>query len=299
MSSEAPSLNPAISWVERQLRGRVLHVRSLHGATSSDVYRLVLDGQPAAILRLFSNEEWLAVEPDLSNHEAAALQLVDPLPIPTPQLLAFDPQGSEAGVPAVLMGELPGVVDLIPDDLDSWLQELAAIPSVIGTAGVADFPWEYRVWQDLTTLQPPPWSARPKLWEQTIEAMRELAPANGARFLHRDFHPTNVLWSDGELTGVIDWVNACVGPGNLDVGHCRLDLALMYGQEVADRFSLWHERMTSELHHPMWDLLSVADRMPEPGIYEPWIEFGLIGLDEHTVRARFEEFTARALSEIN
>ena len=90
-----------------------------------------------------------------------------------------------------------------------------------------------------------------------------------------------------------------VGPGNLDVGHCRLDLALMYGQEVADRFRLWYERMTREEHHPMWDLLSVADRMPEPGIYEPWGEFGLIGLDEHTLRARFEEFTERALSEIN
>ncbi|WP_081412680.1 phosphotransferase [Fictibacillus gelatini] len=26
-------------------------------------------------------------------------------------------------------------------------------------------------------------------------------------FIHRDYHPCNVLWEDGRLTGVVDWVN--------------------------------------------------------------------------------------------
>ena len=50
-------------------------------------------------------------------------------------------------------------------------------------------------------------------------------------FLHRDFHPGNLLWTDERITGVVDWVSACAGPPEEDIGHCRANLAIRHGQD--------------------------------------------------------------------
>ena len=44
-----------------------------------------------------------------------------------PVLLAVDPAGATAGVPAVLMSRLPGRVDWWPSDMDRWLRRLAGL----------------------------------------------------------------------------------------------------------------------------------------------------------------------------
>ena len=67
-------------------------------------------------------------------------------------------------------------------------------------------------------------------------------------FLHRDFHPGNLLWTDERITGVVDWVSACAGPPEEDIGHCRANLAIRHGQDWADEF-----------------LAHLAGRSPAPG----------------------------------
>src|SRR5262249_56014167 len=55
-------------------------------------------------------------------------------------------------------------------------------------------------------------------------------------FLHRDFHPGNVLFAGGAVSGVVDWVETSWGPPDLDVAHCCTNLALLYGIEAPERF---------------------------------------------------------------
>src|SRR5438046_2940923 len=57
-----------------------------------------------------------------------------------------------------------------------------------------------------------------------------------ACFVHRDYQHFNLLWSDERLTGVLDWVEAGTGPRELDVGHCRLNLTILFSADVAERF---------------------------------------------------------------
>lgn len=83
---------------------------------------------------------------------------------------------------------------------------------------------------------PPRWSRKRRLWERAIDFALTTRPRIHEVFIHRDFHPTNVLWHRGAVSAVVDWVNACRGPAGVDVAHCRTNLALMYGAEVADRF---------------------------------------------------------------
>ena len=58
------------------------------GATSSSVYAVRTQPGVDAVLRLFDNAAWLADEPDLVAHEAAALGEADRAGCPAPRLIA-------------------------------------------------------------------------------------------------------------------------------------------------------------------------------------------------------------------
>src|SRR5258707_1164666 len=83
-------------------------------------------------------------------------------------------------------------------------------------------------------LVPPAWSQKPAAWARAIEVLLAGPPPAPAVFIHRDYHPLNVLWQAGAISGVVDWINACRGPAGVDVAHCRTNLAQMYGPAAAD-----------------------------------------------------------------
>ena len=81
-------------------------------------------------------------------------------------------------------------------------------------------------------------------------------------FIHRDFHPGNVLWSRGRASGVVDWANACRGPRGCDLAHCRGNLIDLGGPEAADRFLAAYESFTGEAYHPYWEMASILEAGP-------------------------------------
>ena len=117
-------------------------------------------------------------------------------------------------------------------------------------------------------------------------------------FIHRDYHPTNVLWEDGVVSGVVDWVNACRGPAGVDVAHCRTNLAKMYGPAAAERFLVAYCRAAPDyVHYPYWDVDSLLDTsLPEPHFYPPWQDFGLPVIAGDLLRWRVEEHLAAVLA---
>jgi aminoglycoside phosphotransferase (APT) family kinase protein len=74
------------------------------------------------------------------------------------------------------------------------------------------------------------------VWERAFAAIDRPAPTFEPCFLHRDFHPGNVLFDGAAVSGVVDWVETSWGPADLDVAHCRTALALLHGVDAADRF---------------------------------------------------------------
>ena len=91
--------------------------------------------------------------------------------------------------------------------------------------------------------------------------------------------PANVLWSSGAMAGVVDWHKACIGPADVDVADCCVDLAMLYGPQAVDTFQKVYTASAPDprfLHDPFWDLETLLEfALPEPGFYPPWIEYGI------------------------
>ena len=133
----------ALRWVGESLgpSARVLATEALAGGTSSAVHALRVDTGGSRVrelvLRRFVRADWLAEEPDTATREAEALELLDDVDLPTPRLIAVDPDGSHAGAPSVLMTRLPGSVEWEPPVLDEFLRALAQPLPVIHSVPVA------------------------------------------------------------------------------------------------------------------------------------------------------------------
>lgn len=270
----------------------------LKGSTSSTLHRVDLQQEGTlrqAVVRRFTNADWLQMEPDLARHEAAALQAAVGCGVPAPRLLAFSEEAVEGSEPAVLMTLLPGEVVLQPEDMERWLHGLAeALAEVHRTAPPTDFAWNYRTYNDLSTLAPQEWS--PDLapeWSSALAIARGPKPKSKTCFIHRDYHPANVLWKDGAVSGIVDWVNACIGPAGIDTGHCRVNLAMMYGTETADRFleAYCEAAGAAFSYEPYWDLLALFDMLDgPPTVYSGWPAFGFTGLTDQLMRQRIERY---------
>ncbi|RNI24765.1 phosphotransferase family protein [Flexivirga caeni] len=259
----------AVAWVEQQTASRVTASQPLEGGQSAAVHRLTLDGHDDVILQRFVLD-WIMEEPWTPDNEALVLRLLRNTAVPAPEVIAADPNGQETGVPAVLMTALPGGVVWDPPELDPWIDALidtmTAIHSIPVAPGVRE--WEAYAPQDA----PPAWTRHRSAWEAAISAYEDERPRGHRVFLHRDFHPGNILWHAGSVSGVVDWVSSCAGPAEEDVAHCRVNLARHHGQAVADRFlQRWLNVTDRSEYHPYWDLLtavSMSGEDPDPRLDE-------------------------------
>ncbi|WP_052098864.1 phosphotransferase family protein [Paenibacillus stellifer] len=297
----------ANGWIVSVLGAGSLRVKEsqlLPGSTSSVLYRVTLEdegeadeggaGVMEAVIRLYDNESWLRMEPDLAQHEAAALRRAKLAGLSAPRLLGADPDGAACGLPAVLMTLLPGRVNLKPRDMRSWLAGLAQALAGIHAAPAEEFRWTHFPYSDIANLRAPGWTRCPESWSAAADFVKRRRPTFVPRFIHRDFHPANVLWSGDSVSGIVDWPNACIGPAGADVGHCRLNLAELYGVEAADLFlELYADVAGAQFsYHPYWDLLSLFDGLDDqpPQVYVGWSAFGVTDLTAELIQERLEHY---------
>jgi aminoglycoside phosphotransferase (APT) family kinase protein len=255
----------ALDWAASALgsKARVVSAKAMVGGRSSAVHALTIldrDDRPHhVVLRRYVRPELQAEEPDLAEREATVLQVLDTSRVAAPRLLAVDVHGDEAGVPAVLMSRLRGRIDWEPTDLDAYLNRLAeSLPLVHDIAVPADVAVRpYRPYELGRSLGPPAWTRHPRAWAKAIELYQGPPPILEQRFIHRDYHPGNVLWS-GAAVGVVDWVHASIGSPDADAGHCRCNLAGWFGLDAADRFlELYLAASGRSEYHPYWDIAAV------------------------------------------
>ncbi len=246
----------ALAWVERETGCRVLTQRPLEGGTSAAIHRLVLDGRDDAVLQRFILG-WIDEEPWAVSNEVMVLRVLVDTDVPAPVVVAADPHGALTGAPTVVMSALPGRVVWDPPDLDGWLQAL--VDTMIRIHAKAA-PVTLRAWHPYAPEGVPPiWTRHRWAWERAIAAYEGQRPSSDTVFLHRDFHPGNVLWDNNRVSGIVDWVASCAGPPEEDVAHCRVNLARHHGQPIADRFlGLWLRATGRTDYAPYWDLVDVV-----------------------------------------
>jgi Ser/Thr protein kinase RdoA (MazF antagonist) len=277
-----------------------LVVKRMRGSTSSSVYavRAKSETAPRFVLRVLDNATWLAEEPDLAAHEAAALTEAEHAGLRAPRLVAYASADAGFGAPVLLMSFLAGRVELRPGNVDAWLAALAVELARIHQHGATNLAWRWRSWVRRDALGVPAWSTQPAAWKAAIDFWQRGEPAFDTVFIHRDFHPANVLWDGKTISGVVDWVNACRGPAGADVAHMRTNLTQMCGADLAARFlSLYCASNPAFRYDPYWDVDSLLDMCAgPPAFYEPWQTFGLARISADVLRQRIETHLATVLA---
>jgi aminoglycoside phosphotransferase (APT) family kinase protein len=171
--------------------------------------------------------------------EGRGLTAAEQAGIPAPRLVAIDTDGSRAGRPAVAMTVLRGEVRPRPTTtVEDWVWGLASELVRIANAPrpAIELPLAESWREPASADDPPGWITDPAVWRAAVERVDSGLVGSTDGFIHRDYHPLNVLWHDDEVTGVVDWVNACEGPIEFDLSRCRVNVALAAGPEAADAF---------------------------------------------------------------
>jgi aminoglycoside phosphotransferase (APT) family kinase protein len=288
------------------------------GGMCSVVHRLTIDrGSYRDMLVLRRYEHADSGMAGMVRHEVATLRAVHDAGLPAPEQIAADADGREAdGHPAVLMTRLPGRLDVTPADPEGWLRQIAVMAARIHEAPVAAGPFEARIdaapfstngWRQRTrSLIPvstgtpviPASATRPAVWEAAFGILRQQAPEPATCFIHRDLQPFNLLWRRGRLTGVVDWARSCTGPADFDVGHCRLNLAAMFGADWAERLRLAYEAEAGRAVDPWWDLYTLTAYSDEWRQIIPVMVAGRAPVDTAGMTSRVEDLLEAALARL-
>jgi len=268
-------LSPLVhAWIEHSA-GPDVHVVAVESLplSSTSKHRITVvagDGsRRQLLLRRYHDAPRLAHDPwYVPAHEAQALFLLARGPTPTPRLLAADLEANLCEVPALLESWLPGHVEWRPVELARYLRCTAEALVAFHAAGVAPegLP-DYAPYADRCRMASPPFTTRPGLWERVARELDRPRPDGRAVFIHRDWHPGNLLWDGERLTGVVDWATAARGPAGIDLARMRLNLAWRIGSEAAAAFLAAYVSAGGDAaaRDPYWDLLDAADAMPIEG----------------------------------
>ncbi len=291
-------------WIEGATGARVISVTALPGATSTLLHAVEVEtttGRRSLVLRRFVNEKWVRAEPDVAVREGRSLQHAARAGLPVPDLIALDEDGERCGVPATLVTRLEGAVILQPADKKQWLRGLAEAAARIHRVDAGGFGWKYRRYNDGVSLAVPRWSTEGEAWAKAIEIVEGPPRSYSECFVHRDYHPSNVLWQNGHVSGVVDWVNGCRGPAGIDVAWCRHNLANLHGVSVADDFlEAYIDVAGSEFEYdPYWDLMSVVELLPgPPSMYEGWRASRIPDISNELMRERVDRYVASVVARL-
>ncbi|NKI41388.1 phosphotransferase family protein [Streptomyces physcomitrii] len=300
------------AWVRAQLAAgeELVRVTRLTGGWSAEMRLLRLRG-PAGerewVLRSFVKPFPVRHAPGMLRREAGVLRLLRDTDIPVAALLAVDPEGRRCAAPSLLMTRLPGRPCLdesgAADRSRALAAQLVRVHRVSAEGG--DRPPAYRPWTSPETVRVPGDSTRPALWQRAVDILRAPPPLYEPRFLHRDFHPGNVLFAPGgdgrtgaRITGVVDWVETSWGPAELDLAHCSTNLALLYGAPAGLGFTRHYldagGRLTGDPRARLyWHLLDALAFAPyAEQVAAPWRELGRADLTEERMARRLEEWVA-------
>ncbi|MFD7508653.1 phosphotransferase family protein [Streptomyces sp. NPDC059853] len=289
-----------LQWVGAQLAdGEHLTAEApLVGGWTSRMRRLTTSHGRSLVLRSFTDAFFLRHADGLLTREADVLTLLAGTDVPAARLLAVDARADHCDHPSLLMTLLPGAVCL--DDTGAAARAGALAAQLVRIHGLAvagaDRPRPYQAWTAPGRVRVPERTGRPELWRRAIAAIDREPPAHRGRFLHRDYHPGNVLFAAGAVSGVVDWVETSWGPADLDVAHCATALALLHGPAAGLAFPARYTACGGTLSptpaaRRYWSVLDALGYAPDAGkVAAPWRALGRADLTSVVLQERLETY---------
>lgn len=253
----------ALAWAGAAVGSEVRsHERLTGGLTSRMLALRHVDGTET-VLRLMTNEPWRTYGAELTTRERAAQRALAETPVPAPSSLALDAEGTVAGVAAHLMTRLPGEPREAPDR--DGIRAMADLLATIHAQRPAEPFRAYQSWAWPEKWVVPAWTRHTSSWERAFEVLARPAPAYAPTFLHRDFGHRNLLWADGAISGVVDWVETSTGPAWLDAGHAASTLAVLVDAAPAEAFLEAYADVAGGPDDPYWLVMDAVGHLPPPG----------------------------------
>jgi aminoglycoside phosphotransferase (APT) family kinase protein len=279
-------------------RGRLLRSWPLVGGISAHTTALEImlpDGETRKLVIRQLGKGVLEENPNAASDEFRMLQTIVALgvPTPTPYFVGQDDY--------FVMDYIDGNVEFAPANLPNFLTQAATTLSRIHAADTATLS---------SVLGPPKEFAKKAAVRLAnagqlagpirpiLESIGTLPRLNKLSLLHGDYWPGNLLWRDGRLIAVVDWENAELGDPLSDLAISRLDITFLFGIEAMLAFTQAYQELSAiDLTNlPYWDLSTVLRASPylaEWSVGYP--PLGRPDINEHTMRASLDLFTAQAL----
>jgi aminoglycoside phosphotransferase (APT) family kinase protein len=249
-------------------------VRRLTGGLEASTHRVAFEtaggARSAVVIRRFNRSaRWY--DPERLPREAALLASLTPTPVPAPECLLVDVEGTWLETPAMVLTCLRGGA-APPHRWVEWSPWLvAAMAEVHRVAPVVEAePWlhGWREGEPPASLVGDPWLER--VWPLVESARRELeasAPVGGLPLVHHDLHPGNTLWSRGRVSGIVDWPLAGAGYPAYDRAYLRLDVSICLGLDAGDGVAAASRSLGLADDHPAWDLVVGLRALPDPDLW--------------------------------
>ncbi len=212
-----------------------------------------------------------------------------------PMPLGGDVNAHRATCPTSLISWVDGEADITPIDPEPWARELGRALAVVHAAAsrrLAAFPSVFdHAGGSQAALNGPLAGQVRSRWLHVTGSPEVLT--------HCDYWSGNVVWRDGQLTGIVDWSGAARGPRGFDLGWCRLDLVLLFDERIADVCRGAYE---AAIGRPvgdtlLWDSWAVARSHDNVESWVPnYAPLGRHDLDRGELRRRHSRWTSRLLS---
>jgi aminoglycoside phosphotransferase (APT) family kinase protein len=265
----------------------VLGAARLEGGQHADTWRVDTENPATSVVvRQFP------VGDPAPSSELRVLRALDGLGGLAPVPLGGDLDGRWSKYPTSLVSWLDGRPDVTPVDPGGWARELGrglAAVHAVPAERLAELPSVLDRSGGSREMLAGPLAAEVRSrWSEVVAAPEVLT--------HYDYWSGNVVWRDGRLTGIVDWSGGSRGPRGFDLGWCRLDLVLLFDEQIAGEFLGAYEagigQAVAEVH--LWDCWAVARSADAVGSWAPnYQPLGRPDLDEDELRRRHAQWTAR------
>jgi aminoglycoside phosphotransferase (APT) family kinase protein len=271
---------------------QVTSVVSLVGGQHAATWKVdTVEPERAVVVRQFPVGDPAAAD------EERVLGLLNGLGGLCPVLLSCDLDHRWSPGTTVITSWLDGEAEITPADPTSWATQLGQALATVHSVLVASLSTWSSVFDRGSGNR-----------EQLTGPAAEYVESNWSRVLaapevltHGDYWSGNVVWHDGALTGIVDWSGAGRGPRGFDIGWCRLDLFLLFNEQVADVFLAAYQQALGEplADMALWDSWAAArshDHVTSwAANYQP---LGREDLDSALLRHRHQLWTALLLERV-
>jgi len=221
------------------------------------------------------------------HRESRVLRALGGLGGLVPSLVAVDCDGAQTGAPAILTTLLSGSACIVATNPSDFAAQLGRVLAHVHAQSPG---------RELPDVLTAPAAGPDPAIDDVLEAWARLSA--GPRVLtHYDFWSGNTLWEGGRLSGVVDWSGAGLAPRGVDISWARLDLFLLFDEDIADVLTSAYQRVaaTEISDLALWDLYAATNA--DSGI-EGWApnyqELGLNDLGPLVLRQRLTEWMSLA-----